>query len=129
MDECTTPLPSGGRPLQGQSTQKNCSVYPKGVGGDKPAWVAFDRQVGRTPIACTLLLGGSGCDVLFPQVLRFHAYFQEAVHEKREEQYRIRRCTVYFYLEDDTIQVNESRVENSGIPQGQCCFRGDSGGA
>lgn len=81
--------------MQGQSTQKNCSVYPKGVGGDKPAWVAFDRQV-----------------------LRFHAYFQEAVHEKREEQYRIRRCTVYFYLEDDTIQVNESRVENSGIPQG-----------
>jgi len=46
------------------------------------------------------------------------AYFQEAVHEKREEQYRVRKCIILFYLEDDTIQVNEPQVENSGIPQG-----------
>ena len=52
------------------------------------------------------------------QVLRFYAYFQEAVHEKREEKYRIRHCIILFYLEDDTIQVNEPRVENSGVPQG-----------
>lgn len=56
--------------------------------------------------------------VYFFQVLRFYAYFQEAVHEKREEQYRIRRSIILFYLEDDTIQVNEPRMENSGIPQG-----------
>ena len=54
-----------------------------------------------------------------PQVLRFHAYFQEAVHERAEEQFRVRRCTIYFYLEDDTIQVNESQQVNSGIPQGK----------
>ncbi len=35
----------GGKPLLGQSTSKNSSVYPKGLGGDKPAWVAFDKQV------------------------------------------------------------------------------------
>ena len=35
----------GGEPLLGQKVTKNISVYPKGVGGDKPAWVAFDRQV------------------------------------------------------------------------------------
>ena len=52
------------------------------------------------------------------QVLRFYAYFQEAVHEKHEEQYRIRRSIILFYLEDDTIQVNEPRMENAGIPQG-----------
>ena len=51
--------------------------------------------------------------------MRFYAYFQEAVHEKAEEQYRIRHCIILFYLEDDTIQVNEPRQENSGIPQGQ----------
>ena len=28
------------------------------------------------------------------------------------------RCKIYFYLEDDSIQVTESKVENSGIPQG-----------
>ena len=49
-------------------------VYPKGVGPEAPAWVAFDRQV-----------------------LCFDAYFQEAVHEKREEQYRIRKY-VSLYL-------------------------------
>ena len=51
-------------------------------------------------------------------MLRFYGYFQEAVHEKREEQYRVRKCIILFYLEDDTIQVNEPQVENSGIPQG-----------
>ena len=34
------------------------------------------------------------------------------------EEYRIRKCIVYFYLEDDSIQVIEPRVENSGVPQG-----------
>ena len=51
-------------------------------------------------------------------MLRFYAYFQEAIQEKREEQYRIRNCVILFYLEDDSIQVNEQSVENSGIPQG-----------
>ena len=54
-------------------------------------------------------------------MLRFYAYFQEAVHEKAEEQYRIRHYIILFYLEDDTIQVNEPRQENSGIPQGKQC--------
>lgn len=35
----------GGKLLIGQSPTKNNSVYPKGLGGDKPAWVAFDKQV------------------------------------------------------------------------------------
>lgn len=35
----------GGKILLGQSPTKNTSVYPKGLGGDKPAWVAFDKQV------------------------------------------------------------------------------------
>ena len=79
-------------------------------------------------------------------MLCFEAYFQEAVQEKREEQFRVRRyigqvsemplsstapcqltyqpfidyfrCKIYFYLEDDSIQVIEPKVENSGIPQG-----------
>ncbi|KAK3754025.1 hypothetical protein QZH41_020312, partial [Actinostola sp. cb2023] len=85
----------GGDPLPGQKLSPKHSFFPKGVGPEAPAWVAFDRQV-----------------------LCFDAYFQEAVHEKREEQYRIRRCKIYFYLEDDSIQVIEPKVENSGIPQG-----------
>ena len=110
----------GGEPLLGQKVTKNISVYPKGIGGDKPAWVAFDRQVNTLYYALFVFLHNDYFESIlyFIQVLRFYAFFQEAVHEKAEEQYRIRHCIVLFYLEDDTIQVNEPRQENAGIPQG-----------
>lgn len=85
----------GGDLLPGQRPRTNHSVIPRGNGPDLPAWVAFDRQV-----------------------LCFDGYFQEAVHEKREEQYRVRHCKIYFYLEDDSIQVIEPRMKNAGVPQG-----------
>lgn len=60
-----------------------------------PAWLKHDRQV-----------------------LRFDAYFQEPVHENPNENFRIRKCIIYFYLEDGTMQIVEPKMENSGIPQG-----------
>ena len=51
-------------------------------------------------------------------MLNFKAYFQEPVVEDPTENYRIRKCIIYYYLDDDTIHIIESRVENSGIPQG-----------
>jgi len=85
----------GGETLLGQKYKPRNTVFPKGDGSNLPAWVAFDRQV-----------------------LCFDAYYQEAVHEKREEQYRVRNCKIYFYLEDDSIQVLEPRLKNAGVPQG-----------
>lgn len=38
--------------------------------------------------------------------------------DKRQEKYRIRYYKIYFYPEDDTIQVNEPEMINSGLPQG-----------
>ena len=61
----------------------------------QPPWLKYDRQV-----------------------LRFHAYFQESVVEDPSENYRIRKCLIYYYLSDGTIFVTEPKVENSGIPQG-----------
>ncbi|XP_026151493.1 EF-hand domain-containing family member C2 isoform X2 [Mastacembelus armatus] len=90
----------GGEPLLGQKVKPKYSVYPKGQGVDLPSWVAFDKQV-----------------------LCFEAYFQEAVPEARDETYRIRKCNIYFYLEDDTIQVVEPEYKNSGIPQGTFIHR------
>ena len=87
----------GGEPLRGQKMKPRNSAFPRGEGSNLPAWVAFDRQV-----------------------LCFDAYFQEAVYEKREEQYRVRNCKIYFYLEDDSLQVIEPRSKNSGVPQGNC---------
>ncbi|KAI8827062.1 uncharacterized protein EV422DRAFT_512508 [Fimicolochytrium jonesii] len=90
----------GGIPLPGQQESKihtSIDVYPQSndASDGVPSWVAFDRKV-----------------------LRFYAYFQEAVHEKREEQYRVRKVNIYFYLEDDSVHVSEPRTVNSGIPQG-----------
>merc|ERR1719238_1504556 len=62
----------------------------------KTAWVAFDRKV-----------------------LRFNCFFKEAVNESRLENFRIRNCVLYYYLEDDSMHVSEPKVENSGIPQGE----------
>lgn len=89
----------GGNGLNGQKRgpRTSAELYPSNAedGQAVPAWVAFDRQV-----------------------LRFDGYFREAVHEMRQENYRIRKCTILFYLEDDSIQVTEHRMKNSGIPQG-----------
>ncbi|NXF63101.1 EFHC2 protein, partial [Ciccaba nigrolineata] len=85
----------GGEPLPGQKLKSTYSMFPEGMGSDAPAWVAFDKQV-----------------------LSFDAYFEEEVPDKNQELYRIRHCKIYFYLEDDTIQVIEPQVKNSGITQG-----------
>lgn len=50
------------------------------------------------------------------QVLNFQAYFLEPVVEDPNENFRIRRCIIYFYLDDDTFHIIEPRVPNSGIP-------------
>ncbi|XP_054422302.1 EF-hand domain-containing family member C2 [Pteronotus mesoamericanus] len=84
----------GELPLR-QRTKPKYSVFPKGMGSAVPSWVAFDKQV-----------------------LSFDAYVEDEVHDKRQENYRIRRHKILFYLEDDTIQVNEPKVKNSGLPQG-----------
>eukprot|EP00670_Eutreptiella_braarudii_P007522 CAMPEP_0174290272 /NCGR_PEP_ID=MMETSP0809-20121228/28153_1 /TAXON_ID=73025 ORGANISM="Eutreptiella gymnastica-like, Strain CCMP1594" /NCGR_SAMPLE_ID=MMETSP0809 /ASSEMBLY_ACC=CAM_ASM_000658 /LENGTH=751 /DNA_ID=CAMNT_0015388809 /DNA_START=96 /DNA_END=2351 /DNA_ORIENTATION=+ len=49
------------------------------------------------------------------KVLRFQAFFKEGVHESPQEQERVRRCIVYYFLEDDTISVSEPKQDNSGI--------------
>ena len=51
-------------------------------------------------------------------MLNFKSYFLEPVVENPTENYRIRKCVIYFYLDDDTFMIQEPRVPNSGIPQG-----------
>lgn len=60
-----------------------------------PAWVAYDRKV-----------------------LRFYGYFKEAVFSSPIENFRVRKCVIYYYLEDDSVHIAEPKIENSGIPQG-----------
>ncbi|XP_006864354.1 PREDICTED: EF-hand domain-containing family member C2 [Chrysochloris asiatica] len=85
----------GGELLLGQKPRAKYSIYPKGTESDAPSWVVFDKQV-----------------------LSFDAYVEDEVADKTEEDYRIRQYKIYFYPEDDTIEVNEPQVTNSGLPQG-----------
>jgi hypothetical protein len=52
--------------------------------------------------------------------LCFDAYFTEAVHESMfNEQKRVRKCIVRYFLSDDTLEIIERKTENSGIGQGK----------
>jgi len=59
------------------------------------------------------------------KVLSFKVYFKEAVNESANagENHRVRKCKLYYYLEDDTIEIVELKQENSGVPQGNLCKR------
>ncbi|CAD8213025.1 unnamed protein product [Paramecium octaurelia] len=61
----------------------------------QPSWVKMDRHV-----------------------LRFSGFFKEAVVESALENYRIRKLTIFYYLEDHSISITEPKQENSGVPQG-----------
>ena len=43
----------------------------------------------------------------------------EDVFAERIEQERLRRCHIFYFLEDDSIMVIEPAITNSGIPQGK----------
>ena len=51
-------------------------------------------------------------------MLRWNAFFKEAVTESLAENFRVRKCVIYMYLEDESIYVAEPKQHNSGIPQG-----------
>ena len=38
--------------------------------------------------------------------------------ENQNENFRVRKCTIYYYLDDDTLHINEKKEENSGLTQG-----------
>lgn len=47
------------------------------------------------------------------QTLKFDGYYREAVNDNAEENFRVRRVEIFYYLEDDTIMVNEPKIEVS----------------
>ncbi|CAG2060773.1 unnamed protein product [Timema podura] len=89
----------GGAPLPWSRPSKYPSIYARAEAPELPAWIVFDKQV-----------------------LCFDAYFQETVQEQRYA-HLVRKCKIYFYLEDGTVQVVEPKVANSGIPQGTLISR------
>ena len=42
-----------------------------------------------------------------PQVLCFQAFFKESVHESTVESERVHKCDIFYYTEDDSIEITE----------------------
>lgn len=58
------------------------------------------------------------------KVLCFDGYFHENLAEMQQSgSYRIRRVKIAFYLEDETVQVVEPKIINSGLAQGNIVKR------
>lgn len=66
--------------------------------------------------------------------MRFYGYFKEHVVESRLENHRIRKVTIFYFLEDKSVQITEPKQVNSGVPQGaflkrQMILKQDGSGA
>ncbi|KYK63447.1 putative EFHC1 [Toxoplasma gondii TgCatPRC2] len=57
-------------------------------------------------------------DLMENQVLRFFCFFKSHVEEDKMQNIRVRRCNLYYYLEDDTVQIEEPQIDNSGLRHG-----------
>lgn len=71
------------------------SLYPSQQGSLLPAWLLYDQKV-----------------------LCFFGYFKETLPDVYRASFQIRKVKIFFYLEDETIQVSEPKCVNSGIAQG-----------
>ena len=48
-------------------------------------------------------------------VLKFLGYFCEHVVESAYENYRIRKCNIFYYLDDDTMHIDEIRSKGKDV--------------
>ena len=84
------------RPSTAMPLGRTHASVASGILGGGPSWLKHDRTV-----------------------LRFYCYFREGVTESDIESYRVRRCTVFFFLADGDLEIREDKTDNSGIPQGK----------
>jgi len=56
-------------------------------------------------------------------VLNFSCYFKEHVNDTPLEHYRIRKCVLRVYMQDETMEIFENKYENAGYPQGKFVIR------
>uniref|UniRef100_T1JFE1 DM10 domain-containing protein n=1 Tax=Strigamia maritima TaxID=126957 RepID=T1JFE1_STRMM len=57
------------------------------------------------------------------KVLRFFGFMKEATHFNPDEIYRVRKLTIHYFLDDNTIMVMEKNLPNSGMNSGRLLHR------
>jgi len=70
----------------------------------------------------TIIIGSPGKKKIshkdIGKVLTFSAYFEEKPDGLSAGSRQIRKCNIFYYLEDDTIKIVEKPQLNSGVTQG-----------
>jgi EF-hand domain-containing protein 1 len=56
--------------------------------------------------------------------LTFQCYFEEEYEKGEQMELRVRKCNMYYFLENNTMAIVEKPQLNSGIPQGTLVRRG-----
>ncbi|PFH33430.1 putative EFHC1 [Besnoitia besnoiti] len=92
--------------IRPQNTWRDGSTFPKATTRDH--YHREEPQTVKLPAA----------DVLEHKVLRFFCFFKSHVDEDGTQNIRIQRCHLYYYLEDDTVQIEEPQIDNSGLRHG-----------
>lgn len=76
----------------------------------------------------TIIIGSPGKKKLshkdIGKLLTFSAYFEEKPDGLKSGNRQIRKCNIYYYLEDDTVKIVEKPQLNSGVTQGTLARRG-----
>mmetsp|Transcript_93153 Transcript_93153/g.266146 ORF Transcript_93153/g.266146 Transcript_93153/m.266146 type:complete len:623 (+) Transcript_93153:66-1934(+) len=115
---------------QTQNRKKCALKYAEEMAYVEDEKLGSTRQLLESSSATSLVLGAGkplysmgspkkqGKNGARPVVLSFKAYFKEAVHESPLENHRIRKVEIFYYMEDNSIQIVERKQENSGVPQG-----------
>ena len=57
------------------------------------------------------------------KVLNFSAYFEEIPDGLPSDAHQIRKCNIFYYLEDESVKVIEKPQLNSGVTQGKLVKR------
>ncbi|CDI75659.1 EF-hand domain-containing protein 1, related [Eimeria praecox] len=83
--------------------------------------VATTRDTYRKDILAPM--NAPAWDIMEHKVLRFFSHFNEHVDESRTENYRSRPCEILYYLEDDTMEIVEPKIDNSGMNSGSLIKR------
>lgn len=106
--------------VNGQIFMKDESLPPVEKGAAESQSVTNIGAAGTSIIANKKSLKSENINI----TLTFQCYFEEVYEKGDQDEVRIRKCNMYYFLENSTMAIVEKPQLNSGIPQGTLVRRG-----
>jgi len=106
--------------VNGQIFMKDESLPPVEKGAADSQSVTNIGAAGSSMLAGKKTLKSENINM----TLTFQCYFEEVYEQGEQEEVRIRKCNMYYFLENATMAIVEKPQLNSGLPQGTLVRRG-----